>query len=292
MDQLIKYSEEQFKQRLSITVKRLVKDKISVDQPTAFLLGGQAGSGKTSLQTIIDEKMNENIIIINNDEFKPLHPSYRKLAQKYGKEVTQLVTPFSSRMTEVLIDKLSKKQYNLVIEGTLRTVQTPQNTASLLKERGFKTKLYVIAVPKQLSYIGTLTRFEDMFKNNPHAARETPKRIHDEMVNNLPTSLDILWRNKVFDEIHLYTRAKEHIYSSLKTTKSPKTLLESKLHETTATKILDKYTEQLFFKMEQNGRFTENTKDSILQHLNEYIENGLILKHSVSSQLQDQENST
>ena len=115
MDQLIEYSEEQFKQRLAITIKRLVKDKTSVDQPTAFLLGGQAGSGKTSLQTIIDEKINENIIIINSDEFKPLHPNYKKLAGKYGKEVTQLVTPFSSRMTEALIDELSKRHYNLVV---------------------------------------------------------------------------------------------------------------------------------------------------------------------------------
>ena len=270
MEPLVKYSEKQFKERLSITVKRLVKDKAPVDHPTAFLLGGQAGSGKTSLQSIIDEKMNGNIIIINNDEFKPLHPNYKKLAQKHGKEVTKLVTPFSNRMTEALINELSKKHYNLAIEGTLRTIETPQNTAKLLQERGFKTNLYVIAVPKQLSYIGTLTRFEDMFKNNPLTVRETPKQIHDEIVHNLPSNIDELYKNNVFNEIHLFTRAKEHIYSSLRVTESPKVTLESKLHEIVEPKILTDYVERLFLKAQENGHITNSVKESILQNLNEY----------------------
>jgi len=270
MEELVEYSEEQFKQRLSITLARLIKNKTPIDQPIAFLLGGQAGSGKTILQTMIDKKMNGNIIIINNDELKPLHPNYKKLSQKHGKEVTKLVTPFSSRMTEELIDELSKRRYNLVIEGTLRTIETPKTTTKLLQERGYKVNLYVMAVSKQLSYVGTLTRFEDMFINNPLTARETPKRIHDEMIDKLPVNIDELYQNNIFNEIHLFTRAKEHIYSSLKVTKSPRIFLESKLHETVKAKRLDAYVARLFSKMQENKHDKGGMKEAILQHLNEY----------------------
>ena len=270
MEELVEYSEEQFKQRLSITLARLIINKTPIDQPIAFLLGGQAGSGKTILQTMIDKKMNGNIIIINNDELKPLHPNYKKLSQKHGKEVTKLVTPFSSRMTEELIDELSKRRYNLVIEGTLRTIETPKTTTKLLQERGYKVNLYVMAVSKQLSYVGTLTRFEDMFINNPLTARETPKRIHDEMIDKLPVNIDELYQNNIFNEIHLFTRAKEHIYSSLKVTKSPRIFLESKLHETVKAKRLDAYVARLFSKMQENKHDKGGMKEAILQHLNEY----------------------
>jgi len=270
MESLVNYTEEQLKQRLSVTVDLLIKNKTPVVQSVAFLLGGQAGAGKTSLQTMIDEKMKGNIIIINNDAFKPLHPNYKRLAKKYGKEVTKLVTPFSSRMTEELIDELSKRRYNLVIEGTLRTIDTPKATAKFLQKRGYKTNLYVIAVPKQLSYVGTLTRFEDMFQLNPLAARETPKSIHDEMIDKLPLNLDELFENKIFAEIHVFTRAKEHMYSSLTQIKSPRAVLESKLHEVVESTRLDAYIARLFLKMQENGHDIDGIKETILRHLKEY----------------------
>lgn len=40
-------------------------------------------------------------------------------------------------MTEALIDSLSRIEYNLVIEGTLRTAEVPLKTAELLRQRSY-----------------------------------------------------------------------------------------------------------------------------------------------------------
>ena len=39
-------------------------------------------------------------------------------------------------MVEALVEELSNQKYNLIVEGTLRTVDTPAKTAKLLKENG------------------------------------------------------------------------------------------------------------------------------------------------------------
>ena len=289
MEILGEYSKEQFTQRLSVTVKRLVKDKTPVAQPTAFLLGGQPGSQMTILQGLINEKMNGNVIIINNDELKPLHPHYKTLVQKHGMEATKLITPFSNRMAEELIAQLSKKHYNLVIEGTWQTFEMLQTTVKLLQERGFKTNLYVIAVSKQLSYINILTKYEDMFKNDPLTAQKIPKQIHDEIVHNLPLNIDELF---TFVQIHLFTRTKEQIYSSLSATESPKFLLESKLHETVEPKVLDEYVKRLFAKMRENGHLTDSVKKSILLHLNEYETKAKLEGEDDASEIVENEDTT
>ena len=41
---------EQFENRLNDNLEELVQGKKAVESPTAFLLGGQPGSGKTSLR--------------------------------------------------------------------------------------------------------------------------------------------------------------------------------------------------------------------------------------------------
>lgn len=66
-------------------------------------------------------------------------------------------------MTEALISRLSDQGYNLVIEGTGRTTDVPIQTATMLQSKGYETKMYVTAVLKIESYLGTIERYETMY---------------------------------------------------------------------------------------------------------------------------------
>ena len=270
-DELVAFSENELNERLHEIISFLTFSKKPVDSPTAFLLGGQAGSGKTGLQRIIVEEMNNNIVVINNDTFKTLHPNFEELVMRYGMRATKLVTPFSNRMTEEIIAFLAEQRYNIVIEGTLRTVETPLKTANLLKQHDYDVNLYIMAVPAQLSYLGTLTRFEDMFANNPLTARFTSKEIHDEMVEMLPINAEKLFDLQVFKEIKVYTRDGECIYTTHdEPKKGPKAELETKMHAQLEQSDLQVYTELLFSKMILNNRYTPEAKDTVLMELESY----------------------
>lgn len=202
-------------------------------------MGGQPGAGKTTLRGVINNKLNENVIIIDNDSFKTLHPNFILLSKKYGKDYVAHVTPFSNKMTEALIDHFSAESYNLMIEGTLRTAETPKNTASFLKDRGYEVNLYVMAVSKELSYLGTLERYETMYSIDPETACSTPKQHHDYTVECIPDNLDKLFKGGYFNDIALFTREGTEIYSSSKTpSTSPKEAIYNALHQETPKEIL------------------------------------------------------
>lgn len=271
MANIVNFSEKQFEDRLEKNIERLTKNRLAVDEPTAFLLSGQPGSGKTSLRSVIDEETKGNAIIIDNDTFKQQHPNFEELAKIYGKDVVAKVTPYSNQMTEAIINSLSEQGYNLVIEGTGRTTDVPIKTATMLKTKGYQTKMYVMAVPKIKSYLGTIERYEDMFKRNPLTARATPKQAHDIVVSNLPSNLETLHKTGVFSDIRLYDRQGMKLYSSLETPSvSPKDPLESILNKKVSGKEIQSTLERVEEKMVQNKHQDTPEFQAIRQKLDRF----------------------
>ena len=96
----------------------------SVPNPQSYILGGQPGAGKTTIQNILSDS-DSNIIIINADDFRQYHPHFDAIQTEYGTESPKYTQPFINAVTEKLIDDLSIEKYNLIIEGTLRTDDHP-----------------------------------------------------------------------------------------------------------------------------------------------------------------------
>lgn len=264
------FSEEQFQERLQAIIQRLSMDKIVQYKPVAYILGGQPGAGKSSLHRIIKDKLNKNVITIDNDTFKSLHPNFELLVENYGKNYVEHVTPFSNKMTESLIEHFSNEGYNLTIEGTLRTLETPVKTAENLKEKGYEVNLCVMAASKDLSYLGTLERYEEMYLDNPKNARSTDKAIHDTVVSNLPNNLDTLFKSDIFEDISLFTREGTKVYSSVETPSiSPKPIISSALNQKIPKEVLlDKIDHIIKLAKQNNHQIPElvNWQKELKQH--------------------------
>ncbi len=69
MANIVNFTDKQFENRLNDNLEELIQGKKAVESPTAFLLGGQPGSGKTSLRSAIFEETQGNVIVIDNDTF-------------------------------------------------------------------------------------------------------------------------------------------------------------------------------------------------------------------------------
>ncbi|PHE69829.1 toxin zeta [Bacillus wiedmannii] len=265
------FSEDEFRYKLQETIDRMSENKTPQIKPVAFLLGGQPGSGKTTLHKIINNKLNDNIITIDNDTFKYLHPKFDLLVEEYGKDYVSHVTPFSNRMTEALIEHFSNKSFNLSIEGTLRTTDIPKTTATFLKGKGYEVNLYVMAVSKRLSYLSTLERYESMYLIEPRTARATDKTIHDKIVSNLPDNLETLFKSNFFADISIFTRDGTKIYSSVETPfDNPKQIFQDILNQSVSKKILIDKVEYLITLTKQNNHSVNHLlawrKRHILSH--------------------------
>ena len=176
------------------------------------MLGGQSGAGKTTIHRIKQKEFQGNIVIIDGDSFRSQHPHYLELQQEYGKDSVEYTKDFAGKMVESLVRELSHLRYNLLIEGTLRTIDVPKKTAQLLKNKGYEVQLALIATKPELSYLSTLIRYEELYSINPTQARATPKEHHDGIVEHLVDNLRELEGEHLFDRIQIYQRDRTCIY--------------------------------------------------------------------------------
>ena len=221
------YDEDEFINTANEIYEFLTDKKTISDKPTAILTGGQPGSGKTTLQKIALEN-DSNIIVINGDEFRKYHPRYKDIIKKEP-DYIPITQKFSNRMVEYLITKLSDEKYNLLIEGTLRTTSVPLKTKAQLRKKGYRLELHVMAVPKDLSWQGTINRYNSMLEIGVDA-RKTSKESHDFVVEHIAENLNYLYLNGNFDNIKLFNRERECLYDSEKDNISPETLLNKILN--------------------------------------------------------------
>ena len=206
------FTEKEFKEAYDFIKSKLIIDKEKSDKPFVYVLGGQPGAGKSTLTSKIEEKVNNNIIAINGDDFRAYHPNYNKLVETYGDDSVLYTQKFSNAITEKLIEDLGNEKYNLIVEGTLRTTEAPLKTSKLLHDKEYSTNLNIVCVKPEFSYLGTLERYQKM-KENGFIARATPKEAHDKVVANFSENLSKIYLEKEFDNIEIFTREGKSLYS-------------------------------------------------------------------------------
>ena len=213
---LEEYRQDDFDFALRRTIRSLTRGKVVSSEPKAILLGGQSGAGKTTIYRIKQKEFRGNIIIIDGDSYRSLHPNYLILQEEYGKDSVDYTKGFAGKMVEHLVEELSKQGYHLLIEGTLRTTEVPRKTTLLLKLRGYQVSLALIATKPELSYLSTLIRYEELYAIDPSQARATPKEHHDGIgiVSHLVDNLRDLENDKLFDQIQIYQRDRSCVYDS------------------------------------------------------------------------------
>ena len=209
------YRKKDFSLKLGKLTSELTASKAlsPAAEPSAILLGGQSGAGKSTLHKIFLREFNHNIVPINGDEYRSAHPRYRELDREFGIDSVRYTAPWAGAMTEALIDSLSKAHYNLIVEGTLRTVETPTKTAALLKSRGYSVSLALIAVKPEISLISCQIRYEEM-RIAGTIPRATDPAHHAKIIEAIVSNIAELEKASLFDAIELYDRSEKRLFSS------------------------------------------------------------------------------
>ncbi len=209
------YRKEDFSLKLGKLISELTASKAlsPAAKPSATLLGGQSGAGKSTLHKIFLRKFKHNVIPINGDEYRSAHPRYRELNREFGIDSVKYTAPWAGAMTEALVDSLSKARYNLIVEGTLRTAETPTRTATLLRSRGYSVSLALMAVKPEISLISCQIRYEEM-RIAGTIPRATDPAHHAKIIEAIVDNVEELETTDLFESIELYDRSKKCLFSS------------------------------------------------------------------------------
>lgn len=106
---LAEYSEEEFSEKLIGQLETMVTPACLSphDRPQAVLLGGQSGAGKTTFHHVFLEMFKKDVIVVNGDEYRKLHPRFFALQSAYGDKAVDYTAQWAGKMVEAIVEALS-----------------------------------------------------------------------------------------------------------------------------------------------------------------------------------------
>lgn len=184
----------------------LIIGKTPEENPMAYVLGGQPGAGKSNLTKFLqNEKLHNNAVVINGDDFRRFHPESSTLYKQYGIDASLFTGEFASYITEKAINRASNEQYHLIIEGTFRTSETPLRTLNDLQNKGYRTSVAIMTIPAEISWASVNERYEKQLAVNEEG-RMTPRSHHDLVVDKLADNANTVFQEGNLEEFLVFNR--------------------------------------------------------------------------------------
>ncbi|VEJ10064.1 zeta toxin family protein [Actinobacillus delphinicola] len=188
--------------------KQMLEDNPQIkksDNLKAFLLGGQPGAGKSFGAKQALHQLNNNIVVINGDEFRALHPEYEEIYKQHGKDASKYTGEFAGIMVHLFRERALKEKLNIVIEGTFRTTETPIRELTNFKKHGYSVDLIICTCPQEVSLDSTFERAEG-HKKIGIQPRYVPPEHHDLVVDKLPQNVSEVFNTGLVDKLEIYSR--------------------------------------------------------------------------------------
>lgn len=186
----------------------IAKSPKTYEAPTAVILGGQPGAGKSFLVKEVEQEFQKEFIFISTDDLRLYHPAYQKLQKSPDtvQNAANLVNPYASAWTEKLIKYCIENKYNIIIDSTLGgNIRAVYDTVDMLRTGGFEFHLRLMAVPSLVSKLSIFLRYESQLIEKGFA-RWTRIEDHDDRFEKIPQVLEQIISNKPPGTIRFFRR--------------------------------------------------------------------------------------
>lgn len=167
-----------------------------LDHPTAYIVAGQPGSGKTRMSSVIIEEHNADIIQSMGDNFRGFHPRYRELLQKYGQYCAYFSLPLAKYLADLTMHRAAEGRFNIIQEGALENVGATLQMIQFLKDKGYNIIVMLRACPRKKSWKAIHQMFLQQRLKAPGLSRLITREYHDAAcLSFLSATNDIIKQN-------------------------------------------------------------------------------------------------
>lgn len=194
----------------------LLDDVPRSNYPTAVIVGGQPGAGKSYVLAQVRAHLASTVGIaatIAGDEVREYHPYWRSHARIDPQAAQRTQADAGAWFARLTTDGIEKKA-NLIFETSMRQPDAVLKLAERLRGSGYEVGAVVLAVDKDLSRQATLTRY-DVARSVGDVPRFVPAALHDGAYDRLRDTVSRLESERAVDRIQLITRDGRQLYSNL-----------------------------------------------------------------------------
>lgn len=184
-----------------------------VERPTAVVLGGQPGAGKTPMQNLASREFADKggIVKIIGDDLRAHLPHYKALQRSDDKTAAFFTDRDSGRLVEKAIAEAAQRSINVLVEGTMRDPDVVQATLERFRRAGFQTDARALAVNPEMSALGILQRYAAQ-RESRGIGRMTTWEAHEHALKGMLRTLDRIQDQRLADTLTIYRRGGEIIH--------------------------------------------------------------------------------
>ena len=210
-------SQERSQAIFELIKQNLLRISTTSPHPQAIFLGGQSGSGKSSLADYLSDTVSQKggSVIVNSDALREYHPDFAILQKTDTDQASFLVNPDTIKWQQQLIAATVESKRNLILDGTLGGNPDPiRETMRMLRNADYYLQLCILAVPARLSRLSIYKRYEDQVALKG-TGRWVGMENHDRLYDEIPRTLALLESEKAVDQIQIFGRPTGLSYPSL-----------------------------------------------------------------------------
>ena len=207
------FSNLELNERVKIALDRITDGLIMVNNPEAIFIGGQPGSGKSSVCMNIKNTFG-NIAFVNIDDYRVYHPRYFDIEScirehwigrieteedNPGNDLADFTHQFVSDISDAIIEEVTTVDdigygYNVLIEWGMRNPVIPLQTMCSLKMKGYTIRVGFVCVHKDISMEACMVR-ANISDGNIHIVRKPSISFHELCIKTLPKSINSIYRD-------------------------------------------------------------------------------------------------
>lgn len=255
------------RKQLAFTLSRVKESQ----EKTLVVVGGQPGAGKSTVTKKIEKTFGHDIVTLNGDDFKTYYPNYLDMLRKFPDGTAKVVQPYSNFVVNELKKELIAKNFNVIIEGTMRDYKVPLDSALQFSKQDYNVEAFVVATNYYASRAAYEERYEvDRIRNNG-AGRSVKVEAHDETYNNIPNTIKQLISSGEFTNISICDRNANTLAELAKGDDVVKKYIEfrNKLTPELVSDIRSSFNHTLKMKLNRNAPVDEiNSLSDVLKQFN------------------------
>jgi hypothetical protein len=224
-----KITEELKEEIFERIIQNLTYQAKPVESPVAIIVGGQCGAGKSGLMSychkmfdnrpylpydasddkIDDDWVRDNVIQIEDDEFRAYFPNEREIAINHPNEYIQITNKLTNELTAKIFDYVSRNKYNIIFHQTLKNNRIADDGIVKLKNLGYAVIVRALAVNELESRMSMIERSLGQLEKKGYC-RNVTTSDHDNTYNGMPSTLDYIESNGRFDILQVFKRGQKN----------------------------------------------------------------------------------
>jgi hypothetical protein len=174
-----KLSPEESRRRF---VKRIVPALLAgrepQQEPTAVILVGQPGAGKTRASEMLARRLNERggFADIDTDLYKPFHRDYDELMARDDRLMTLYIGPAGREWMRQAQDYVREHRINVLVHDIANDPAVSAATARSYRAAGFRVEVVTLGVSQAMSDQGILNRYHEQVKESGQGRLTVPEK--------------------------------------------------------------------------------------------------------------------